>query len=167
MSITGSVQGAAANSARKSRKSQLFTVAAAPGMLPTVAGPAPARLGAGSGRPLTRGFTMGMFDGLAGDLGALLNQGENADSASVVSQLLQGGDTGGMAGTLEALASNGLADQVASWTSDGQNLPVSPDQIRDALGGDQVKQMADASGLPVGDFLQHLAAHLPAAAAAS
>jgi uncharacterized protein YidB (DUF937 family) len=72
---------------------------------------------------------------------------------------------GGMSGMLETLAANGLGEHVAAWTSGG-NLPVSPEQIQSALGSEQVQQMAQASGLPVGDFLQHLADHLPAAAAA-
>jgi uncharacterized protein YidB (DUF937 family) len=74
---------------------------------------------------------------------------------------------GGISGMLETLAANGLAEHVASWTGDGQNLSVSPDQIRDALGSDQAQQMAQASGLPLGDFLKHLADQLPAAASAT
>jgi len=111
---------------------------------------------------------MGLFDGLAGNLGNLLNQqGGDDHSANIVGALIGGGQQGGVGNVLETLASNGLADQVASWTNNGANLPVSPDQIRDALGSDQVQQMAQASGLPVGDFLQHLATHLPAAANAT
>ena len=101
---------------------------------------------------------MGLFDDLAGALGG-------GQSSNIIGTLLQGGAApGGMSGVLEQLAANGLADHVASWTGDGQNLPVSPDQIRSALGNEQVQQMADASGLPVGDFLKHMADHLPAAA---
>ena len=108
---------------------------------------------------------MGLFDGLAGQLGGLLNEGGEGQSANIVGALLNsGGAPGGMGGVLETLAANGLAEHVAAWTS-GANLPVSPDQIRDALGSEQVQQMAQASGLPVGDFLQHLADHLPTAVA--
>ena len=112
---------------------------------------------------------MGLFDGLAGQLGGLLNQqgGDGDHSANIVGALLQGGDSsGGIGGVLEDLAANGLAEHISSWTSGG-NLPVSPDQIRDALGSEQVQQLAQSSGLPVGDFLQHLCNHLPAAAAAA
>lgn len=111
---------------------------------------------------------MGLFDGLSGELGSLLNQQGGGDdhSANVVGALLGGGG-GNVGGVLETLAANGLGDEVASWTNGGANLPISPDQIRDALGSDQVQQMAQASGLPVQDFLQHLTAHLPAAASAT
>jgi len=74
---------------------------------------------------------------------------------------LAGGDSaGGMSGMLEHLAANGLADHVASWTGDGQNLPVSSDQLRAALGSQQVQQMAAAAGQPAEDFLQQLSDHL-------
>lgn len=112
---------------------------------------------------------MGIFDGLAGQLGGLLNQGQGGQpqSSDIVGALLNsGGAPGGVSGVLETLAANGLSEHVAAWTS-GSSLPVSPDQLRDALGSEQVQQMAQASGLPVGDFLQHLANHLPAATASA
>jgi uncharacterized protein YidB (DUF937 family) len=109
---------------------------------------------------------MGLLDQLGGLLG---ENGGEGQSANIVGTLLQGAGGaapgGGMTGMLETLAANGLGEHVASWTS-GAGLPVSPEQIQSALGSEQVQQMAQASGLPVGDFLQHLADHLPGAAAA-
>ena len=127
---------------------------------------------------------MGLFDSLGSALGGALNSqqgGANMDAASLIGGLLQGGGAGqsqnlvgallggggNMSQTLETLAANGLGDQVASWMSNNPNLPISPDQIKSALGSEQVEQLASASGLPVGDFLKHLADHLPAAAAAT
>jgi uncharacterized protein YidB (DUF937 family) len=110
---------------------------------------------------------MSVFDSLASLLGgAAGGDGEN-QSADIVGALTGEVSGGGITNVLETLAANGLADHVASWTGNGQNLPVSTDQIRDALGSDQVQRMAQSSGLPVGDFLKHLADHLPAAAAAT
>jgi uncharacterized protein YidB (DUF937 family) len=109
--------------------------------------------------------------GAMGIVSSLLQQGGGeGQSSNIVGALLggqgggQAGGQGGMAGMLETLAANGLADHVGSWLGGAQNLPVSPQQIHDALGSEQVQQMASASGLPVGDFLQHLADHLPQAA---
>ena len=65
---------------------------------------------------------------------------------------------------LEQLAAGGLADHVGSWLSNNPNLPVSPQQIHDALGNEQVQSMARSSGLPIGALLEQLAAHLPRAA---
>lgn len=42
--------------------------------------------------------------------------------------------------------------------------PISAEQIKDALGSEQIQQLAAASGLPIGDFLKQLADHLPVAA---
>ncbi len=109
---------------------------------------------------------MGLLNGLSGLLGQAGGEGQ---SANIVGALLQGGNAsagGGMGSVLETLAANGLAEHVASWTGGGQKLPISPDQLRSALGSEQVEQLAQSSGLPVGDFLNHLAEHLPAAAGA-
>ena len=65
-----------------------------------------------------------------------------------LSALTSNSGTSGVGGLMEHLAANGLADHVASWTNDGQNLPVSADQLRSALGSDQVQQMASAAGQP-------------------
>lgn len=137
---------------------------------------------------------MGLFDGLAGMLGGaggqggageiigeMLNKGRPGASSGVLGSILGGmggfaggpaGATdgapaaggGGMAGMLEQLAAGGLAEHVSSWLSNNPNLPISPQQIHDALGSEQVQSMARSSGLPVGDLLSQLAAHLPQAA---
>lgn len=138
---------------------------------------------------------MGLFDSIAGAVGNALGQGEGANGAenilnsilqqgvggqsgNVVGQLL-GGLFGGqegqpgtasgspLSGILETLASSGLADQVGSWLSNNPNLPITPDQLREALGSEQVQQLAQQSGLPIGEFLKHLADHLPQAASDS
>jgi uncharacterized protein YidB (DUF937 family) len=113
-------------------------------------------------------------------LSSLLNHNGSGGgaSSSVIGSLLGGGAAtapqgyagqdgqaapGGLAGMLETLAANGLGDHVASWLSNNPNLPVSEQQIHDALGSEQVQQLAASTGLPVGSFLQQLAQHLPAA----
>ena len=89
--------------------------------------------------------------------------GQGVGGQSGYAQAL-GGQGGGMASMLETLAANGLGQEVSSWMSNNPNLPVSPQQIHDALGSQQVQQLAQSTGLPVGDFLRHLAEHLPTAA---
>jgi uncharacterized protein YidB (DUF937 family) len=118
-------------------------------------------------------------EGAMGILNALLNQGGSGPSSNAIGSLLggasapaqgeadQGGGApaaGGLAGMLETLAANGLGEHVASWLSNNPNLPISEQQIHDALGSEQVQQLAASTGLPVGSFLQQLAQHLPAAA---
>jgi len=111
-------------------------------------------------------------EGAMNILGGLLQQGGGqGQSSNIIGALLGGGDQGGqgggLQGTLETLAANGLGEHVSSWLSNNPNIPVSADQIRDALGSEQVQSMANSTGLPVGDFLQHLAQHLPQAASES
>ncbi|HEY2178384.1 MAG TPA: YidB family protein [Caulobacteraceae bacterium] len=110
---------------------------------------------------------MGLFDQLSG----MLESGGEGQSGNIVGALLSGAGGaapggGGLGGVLETLCANGFAQHVESWTA-GEHLPISPQELESALGSAQVQQMAQASGLPVGDFLQHLAQHLPAAAAAT
>ena len=108
-------------------------------------------------------------EGAKNILGNLLQQGGQGQSGGIIGQLLGGlgggaAGGGGMAATLETLAASGLGEQVSSWMSNQSNLPVTPQQLHDALGSEQVQQLAAQSGLPIGDFLKHLAEHLPAAA---
>jgi uncharacterized protein YidB (DUF937 family) len=116
-------------------------------------------------------------EGAMGIVSSLLNQGGGGPSGNIISSLLagaqpqdgnvmQGGQPAqqaGLAGMLESLAANGLGEHVSSWLSNNPNLPISPEQIHEALGSEQVQQLAQSSGLPVGDFLQQLAQHLPSA----
>jgi len=48
-------------------------------------------------------------------------------------QLVQ--ENGGLEGLLAKLQQAGLADKAASWVGTGENLPVSAEELRKALGG--------------------------------
>ena len=91
---------------------------------------------------------VGLFDDLAGKaLGAI--QGTGAESGvlgSVIGTLLDK-NTGGLSALVQNFTQKGLGDIVSSWVSTGANLPVNPDQIRQALGSDQVKSLAAKAGL--------------------
>ncbi len=43
----------------------------------------------------------------------------------------------------------GLGDQVKSWIGNGQNLPITADQLQQVLGSDTVKQLAARFSIPV------------------
>jgi len=108
---------------------------------------------------------MGLFDQLvSGALrGAMGQGGGQADSLlpGLLGQLLGQTNLGGIGGLLTQLQQGGLGDQVSSWLGNGTNAAISPDQLRNALGGDQVQQMARSAGLPVDQLLAMLAQHLP------
>lgn len=67
----------------------------------------------------------------------------------------------GLHGLLEGLQTSGLGGLVGSWLGGGTNLPVTPDQIRDALGDQEVEASARRAGMPAASLLETLAEHLP------
>ncbi len=73
----------------------------------------------------------------------------------------QGGAGGGLGGLLAQLQAAGLDDAVRSWVGTGQNKPVQPEDLGDALGKRAVTQMADKAGCSQQDLLSQLAAALP------
>jgi uncharacterized protein YidB (DUF937 family) len=79
----------------------------------------------------------------AGQPGAI-NPAQIVESVLV---MIKNPQTGGLAGLIKTFSQSGLAQQVSSWVSTGANLPVSADQIRQALGNQQVQGMAKQLGL--------------------
>jgi uncharacterized protein YidB (DUF937 family) len=108
---------------------------------------------------------MGLFDQIvSGALRGAMGQGEGQTGSllpGLLGQLMGQTNLGGVGGLLSQLQQGGLGDQVASWLGNGANAAISPDQLRDALGGDRVHQMAQSAGLPVDQLLAMLAQHLP------
>jgi uncharacterized protein YidB (DUF937 family) len=72
-----------------------------------------------------------------------------------------GGSLGGLGGLLAQLQAAGLDNVVKSWIGTGQNQPVQPDELGDALGKKTVTQMADKAGCSKDDLLAQLSAALP------
>lgn len=71
------------------------------------------------------------------------------------------GSLGGLGGLLAQLQAAGLDNVVKSWIGTGQNQPVEPDELGDALGKKAVTQMADKAGCSKDDLLAQLSAALP------
>jgi uncharacterized protein YidB (DUF937 family) len=96
---------------------------------------------------------MGLLDSLAGSvLGKVLGGGQqNALVEGVLGMLGKGnaatGGGGGLAGLVDLFKQKGLGDQVSSWVSTDQNMPVSADQVHHALGGDAIQQLAAKAGV--------------------
>lgn len=68
---------------------------------------------------------------------------------------------GGLQGLLGQFQEKGLGDQVASWIGTGQNQPIGGEQVRAALGPDQLQQLAGQLGLSHGEAAEGLAGLLP------
>lgn len=106
---------------------------------------------------------MGLFDGgVGGALKNVLGQVEAAAVPALISAALAKTNMGDLQGIVSKLQEGGLGEQVQSWLGNGANMPVSADQLRSALGNDEVKQLAAHFGIPVDSALKLLAEHLPA-----
>jgi uncharacterized protein YidB (DUF937 family) len=114
-------------------------------------------------------FQEELLSSIFGDLiGSVLKgmsgqQGEAGGLPAILAQVLANTDFGSVGGLLQQLQKSGLGPQVASWLGNGANLPVSVDQLREALGNEQVRQLATSLGIPVDQLLGQLSQHLPAA----
>src|SRR5262249_11998613 len=58
----------------------------------------------------------------------------------------------------------GFGDLVKSWIGNGQNLPITADQLRQVLGSDTVRQIAAKYNVPIDQVTEVLAHELPLAA---
>jgi uncharacterized protein YidB (DUF937 family) len=92
---------------------------------------------------------MGLLDMVTGALGGAGGNGGGANPLlGIVMQMLSNnGQSGGLAGLAKAFQDKGMGDQMASWIGTGQNLPISPDQIKAVLGGGQLGQIASQLGM--------------------
>ena len=101
--------------------------------------------------------------GLLDNLGGMVGQMAAGAAPALISAALAKTNLGNLQGLANQLQQGGLGDQVKSWLGNGANMSVTPDQIRAALGNDQVKQLAEHFGVPVDAALKLLAEHVPAA----
>jgi uncharacterized protein YidB (DUF937 family) len=111
--------------------------------------PAPGRINAGlpGGGGVDGG---GLSDMLKGGLGGLLAGGA---AGSILS--------GGLGDLLNQFQQKGLGDKADSWVSNEPNKQVSPGDLANALGADQIEALTSQSGLSRDDLLQGLSQFLP------
>jgi len=105
---------------------------------------------------------MGLLDELAG--GLLGKSGAGAGLAGSILSMLagQGGQAqGGLAALVKAFGDKGLGDIVGSWVGTGANLPISPQQIQQGLGAQELQALAAQHGLSPDGAAQALARLLP------
>ncbi len=125
---------------------------------------------------------MGLLDSI---LGSVLGGGQNQNSgqAALINAVIQmiankggsgamgnamnsggGGGLGGLGGLIGALTQGGLGNVASSWVGTGQNLPISPEQLQNALGGGGgglLAQIAQQAGMSHGDAASGLSQVLP------
>lgn len=104
---------------------------------------------------------MTVFDDICGKaLSSVLGNSSNPLAASVLQMI--NNQPGGLGGLIQTFQQKGLGELVNSWVSTGQNLPVSADQIQQALGNDKLQEIAQQSGISAESVSSHLSSLLPA-----
>jgi len=108
---------------------------------------------------------MGILDSLenSGVLKGVLGQLGAAVIPAVLSEVLGNGSQGGLSAIVAKLQQAGFGDQVKSWIGNGQNLPITAEQLQEVLGSDVVKQLAAKFNIPVDQLAKVLAQQLPTA----
>ena len=108
---------------------------------------------------------MGILDSLenSGVLKGLLGQLEAAVIPAVLGEVLGNGGQGGLSAIVAKLQQAGLGEQVKSWIGNGQNLPITAEQLQQVLGSDTVRQLAAKFNIPVDQLAKLLAQQLPGA----
>ena len=110
---------------------------------------------------------MSLFSQLLAQIGNTPGSSEAPDKDGAAGEsLLDGllamvGGGGGLTNLVKNFQERGLGDVVHSWISTGENLPITPEQLEQGMGPDQVQQLAEQSGLPQQSVLPMLAQLLP------
>ncbi|WP_369719782.1 MULTISPECIES: YidB family protein [unclassified Bradyrhizobium] len=92
----------------------------------------------------------GLGDILKGSLGGLLAGGA---AGSVLS--------GGLGDLLNQLQQSGHGETANSWVGKGDNKPIAPGDLANALGADQIQSLSAQSGLSRDELLSGLSQYLP------
>lgn len=87
----------------------------------------------------------GNSDAVGDALNGLLGQGNTMDLGSLVS----------------GFKDKGMGDVAESWLGDGENAPVSAQQLKEVLGGEKIAQAASQLGTDEGSLLSGLQDALP------
>ncbi len=106
---------------------------------------------------------MGFFNEVAGGLlkQVFSSQDNQSGMLESIMGILRSSESGGAEGLLNTFNENGLGDVMSSWIGKGENLPISPEQIQQVLGSDQVQQIAEKLGISTDEASSGLAEMLP------
>jgi uncharacterized protein YidB (DUF937 family) len=111
---------------------------------------------------------MGLLDQIGGALGGALGQGQSGGAAGgglvaallpqVLAMLRQ---PGALDNLVNGFRSAGLENVLQSWLGNGQNLPISADQVKQVLGSGNVADLGARAGVNESDASNALAGMLP------
>ncbi|MEO7032124.1 MAG: YidB family protein [Burkholderiaceae bacterium] len=107
---------------------------------------------------------MGLFDSIAGQVGNALSRtegGEHGGLMETVMGLINNPQSGGIQGLMDSFKNQGVGGLLASWIGNGENQPISAEQIQSVLGSEKVQAIADKLGISTADASAKLAGLLP------
>lgn len=103
---------------------------------------------------------MGLLDSVMGAVSGQVSQ--QGGLASVLGGLLaNNSELGGLSGLIEKFKQAGLGDVINSWIGQGENLPISAEQITQVLGSGTVGNIASQLGIDPAQASSQLAQVLP------
>ena len=96
-------------------------------------------------------------------LSALSGKSGTAAGTDPIAGALSGllSQSGGLQGLMSKFSQGGLGDIFSSWVGMGENKAVSPEQIHQALGSEQVQALASKLGVDPSHASGFLAEYLP------
>lgn len=107
-------------------------------------------LGNQTGNPNDPNRQSGGFEGILNGLGGMLG---GSASGSVLS--------GGLGDLVDRFRQTGRGDKVDSWVHTGENAPVEPSDLEEALGEDTITELTEKTGLSREELLKRLSETLP------
>lgn len=113
------------------------------------------------------GSVMGGNNAAQSPMGSILGSLLGGGGGGMLGSLLGGGQQqqpqapGGLGGLLQRFQHAGMGDVANSWVGSGPNQPVSPNQLQQVFGQDQVNQWAQQSNMQPHDLLSQLSQFLP------
>lgn len=105
---------------------------------------------------------MGLLDSVIGVLSGSRTGGGRGDMlGAVLGMLADDGEGPGLAELMQRFERSGHAEQISSWISSGENLPISADALCRALGTETVERLAQQMGLSQDVTADRLSQMLP------
>jgi uncharacterized protein YidB (DUF937 family) len=105
---------------------------------------------------------MGLFNKIVSMVGDNISgSAENKGLLQQAISLIESPEVGGLSGLIEKFQNGGLGDVAGSWVGKGANLPVSGEQVINALGSEKIREIASSLGITNTVAADGLASALP------
>jgi uncharacterized protein YidB (DUF937 family) len=99
---------------------------------------------------------MGILDSVTSKLGG--QEGQDGGISSLQKMI---NSNGGLHGLTSKLSQSGLGKEVQSWVGNGDNKPVTGDQIKQAVGPNDIHSMAKQAGMSDQECCDQVAKAIP------